>query len=76
MAKRKSDISIGYRAAYECRRLFEGPKQAADIIGCNRRLLYEWEQGAAPSAIYLVRLHEIGADVLWILTGKETKNEN
>lgn len=73
MAKMKSDITIGYRAMSEVRRLFGSMTQAAKVIGCKKRLIYDWGSGTAPSAIYLVRLHEIGADVLWILTGKENK---
>ncbi len=76
MAKRKADINIGYRAFREVERLFGNMTKAAVSIGCKKRLIYDWNQGVSPSAIYLVRLHEIGADVLWILTGKETKNEN
>ena len=74
MPKRKADINIGYRAASEIRRLFDNMTRAAVVIGCDKSLLYTWEQGKAPSAMYLARLHEIGADVLWILTGKENKN--
>ena len=75
MARRKADINIGYRAASEVIRLSKSTKHACEIMGCNRELLKGWRHGVAPSAIYLVRLHEIGADIIWILTG-EKKNEN
>lgn len=71
MAKRKGDIGIGYRAASECRRLFKGTKEACDSIGCSHNLVNEWGRGLTPSALYLARLHELGADVIWILTGKK-----
>lgn len=73
MGRRKADISIGYRATYEVLRLTESTKHACQLIGCGKELLRAWRNGVAPSAIYLVRLHEIGADVVYILTGE--KNE-
>lgn len=73
MGRRKADINIGYRATSEVMRLSKSTKHACQILGCKRELLKSWRNGVAPSAIYLVRLHEIGADVLWILTGKENK---
>ena len=68
--KKRPDIGIGYRAAAEVRRLFPKRRHAIAAIGCGRNLLYEWECGMAPSALYLARLHAVGADVIWILTGK------
>lgn len=73
MSRRKAEIDIGIRAAHEVARLSKSTNHACKLIGCSRRLLYNWRDGVAPSAIYLVRLHEIGADVIWILTGKESK---
>lgn len=68
--RKTADIGIGYRAAAEVRRLFPKKKHAMIAIGCGRNVLYEWSCGIALSAIYLQRLHELGADVIWILTGK------
>lgn len=68
--RKTADIGIGYRAAAEVRRLFQKKKHAIIAIGCGKNVLYEWSCGIAPSAIYLARLHELGADVIWILTGK------
>lgn len=68
--RKTADIGIGYRAAAEVRRLFPKKKHAIIAIGCGKNVLYEWSCGIAPSAIYLARLHELGADVIWILTGK------
>ena len=39
------------------------------MIGCDKKAIGGWENGAAPDAIHLQRLHEIGADVIYILTG-------
>ena len=70
MGKRKSDIDIGYRAAEECSRLFSTTREAIMALGCGDNVIYEWSQGRSPSAMYLARLHKLGADVIWILTGK------
>ena len=74
--KRKASIEIGRRALEECYRLFPGETDA-DIsrrICGNRKLLYGWLTGSAPESMYLQRLHYLGADVIYILTG-ETKHD-
>lgn len=74
--KRKASIEIGRRAVEECYRLFPGWTDA-DIsrrICGNRKLLYGWKDGSAPESMYLQRLHYLGADVIYILTG-ETKHD-
>lgn len=65
-----ADINIGYRAASEVKRIFPNEKQAILAVGCGKNTIYEWGCGVAPSAKNLARLHELGADVIWILTGK------
>jgi hypothetical protein len=70
MGRRKADVSIGYRASAEILRLTDSTKHACQLIGCTKELLRMWRNGVAPSAIYLIRLHEIGADVIYILTGE------
>ena len=67
---KKADIGSGYRAAKEALRLFPKKTHAIAAIGCGRNTIYEWSCGVAPSALHLARLHELGADVIWILTGK------
>ena len=70
--KKKCDVNIGYRAVQEVFRLFPGTtKSALAAIGCGKCVINEWGKGVAPSAKYLARLHELGADVIWILTGKK-----
>lgn len=70
MARRKADVQIGYRAEEEVFRLFPSHPAAAAALGSDRKIVYTWHQGNAPTAIYLQRLHELGADVLYILTGQ------
>lgn len=71
----KPQIEIGHRAFEEVSRLFESMKDARRMIGTkSHKLIYDWMEGAAPSAKYLQRLHYLGADVIYILTGVR-KNE-
>lgn len=70
---KRADIGMGYRAAAKVRRLFSSTKQAAIQIGCGKNTIHEWSYGIAPSAFYLRRLYELGADVIWILTGKRER---
>ena len=68
--KRPVDIGIGIRAAQEINRLYPKKKHAIIALGCGKHVIYEWQNGVSPSATNLQRLHELGADVIWILTGK------
>lgn len=75
---KKAPIEIGKRTYEEFYRIFEpdkhgNMKRAVRVIGCNRKTPYEWRDGSAPDAIYLSRLCELGADVLYILTGRKEK---
>jgi len=48
-------------------------KHAMIALGCGNHTINEWRNGVAPSAANLQRLHELGADVIWILTGRRAK---
>lgn len=74
MPRRKARIEIGQRAVEELERLYDVKKYGnkllvSKMIGCDKKAIGGWENGAAPDAIHLQRLHEIGADVIYILTG-------
>lgn len=74
MPRRKARIEIGQRAFEEADKIFNvrkygGMITATKTIGCHKNAIYEWESGKTPDAIHLQRLHEIGADVIYILTG-------
>ena len=73
--KRKSDIRIGQRAYQEICRLFPDEKWIAVSrkIGCNKHAIDSWRNGIAPSAMFLARLLQLGADIEWILTGQERR---
>lgn len=73
--KRTTDIAVGRRAAQEVDRLFPGKKQALLALGCGKHTVNEWRNGIAPSAYYLIRLAELGADVMWILRGRKGSHD-
>lgn len=70
MPKSRPQIEIGKRAFEEVSRLFDSQKVAKEMLGISsNQLLYDWMEGVAPSAKYLQRMHYLGADVIYILTG-------
>lgn len=74
MPRRKARLEIGYRAFEEIERLYDVKKHGnkllvSKMIGCNKKAISGWEVGVAPDAIHLQRLYELGADVIYILTG-------
>ena len=72
MPKSRPQIEIGKRAFEEVSRLFDSQKLAKEMLGMSsNQLLYDWMVCVAPSAKYLQRLHYLGADVIYILTGKK-----
>lgn len=70
---KNTNPGIGYRAYSEALRLFQTAKEAAKVIGCGKNVVYSWMNGTSPSAMHLARLYFLGADVIWILTGKKNK---
>ena len=73
MPKSTPQIEIGQRAFEEIFRMFETLEEAKNMLGISsKQLVYDWMNGAAPSAKYLQRLHYVGADVIYILTGKRS----
>lgn len=75
MKQWKGDITIGHRAYSEVLRLFPGMKEAKIALSCREANIYAWSNGVCPSAKYLARLYESGADVIWILTGRRRRDE-
>lgn len=72
---KKAPIEIGYRAREEVLRLFEKDKDARAALGCGINTITHWGEGDTPGAIYLARLHELGADVIYILTGRREERK-
>lgn len=72
MAQRKADIAIGERAYTEMMRLYGSTTKAAQALGSERRIINDWNYGITPSALYLRRMHELGIDIIYILTGRKS----
>ena len=68
---RYNDVNITDRVIEEVSKLGNNAYQIGKIVGCSTQLVQSWLDGVyVPGAYYLRRLHEIGCDVLYILTGK------
>lgn len=70
MPRRKADPCIGERAFEEAYTIADTLPEASKLLGADRKLLYSWLHGATPEVFYLLKLHELGADILYILTGQ------
>lgn len=70
--KRKNDIEIGKRFMAEVRRLMpdKSDREIGRLLGCSNHMLSEWETGVTPGVFFIARLDELGADVVWIVTGR------
>ena len=68
---RPTDTSIRDRLIEELSWVGETPLEIAKVIGCPSNLVKYWLDGVyTPSAFYLSKLHGVGCDVLYILTGQ------
>lgn len=64
---------IGERLREERERLELTQPAFAEAAGAKKRTLIDWEKGvSSPTAVQLSALAEIGADVLYILTGQRS----
>lgn len=67
---RYRDYGISQRTSEEVSRLGESPRDIGKLLGCPAKLVRSWLSGEyTPSAFYLRRFHELGLDVIYILTG-------
>lgn len=70
---RHVDPDMCIRSVQEIRKLGRDPGIIASKIGCSRQLVNYWLSGdGIPGAYYLRKLHELGCDILYIITGGET----
>lgn len=68
---RYRDTGIIERTIEELFRISTDYHEIAKLVGCPPQLARSWLDGIyIPSSFYLRRFHEIGCDVLYILTGK------
>lgn len=72
MSHQKGDIEVGKRMVEELYRLFpdKTDKFIALKMARERKMVYEWKNGTTPSSLMLARLHYLGGDVRYVLTGK------
>lgn len=65
---------IGRRLSIECNRLGLTVTKAAADAGCSRRTWCYYESGSTmPDAVILNRLDAMGFDVMFIITGRRTR---
>ena len=68
---RRMDYDQRARAAEEIQKLNYNHYIVAAKLGCPPGLVRYWlNLEGLPSAYYLARLHELGCDILYIITGK------
>jgi hypothetical protein len=68
---RPRSFDIIDRTIEEVSKLGNTPTEIAELIGCRPKQITCWLSGEfTPSAFYLQRFHEVGCDVLYILTGR------
>lgn len=73
--KRKDSI-MSQRVAEELYKFPGTNKEIARKIGCDPTMITEWEVGRClPSAYHLKGMYEAGCDVIYILTGRRTRND-
>lgn len=70
MPKVKGDINIGKRAREEIDKIFATLPQAANALRCDRKVFICWSNGTTPDTMQLAKMHYLGCDVMYILTGK------
>lgn len=70
--KKKKECRIGERAFEEVGRLFKSKRFAVRVLGISKSLLYDWKYETVPSAFYIAKIHYLGGDAMYILTGKRS----
>ena len=75
MAKHKGDIEIGHRMVEEMDRIRCTQRKTVKQLGFKKSCLNEWRNGGTPGGYMLARLHYLGGDVMYVLTGTRS-NQN
>lgn len=72
MGRQKCDIGVGIRMCEELHRIF--PRETNEAIckklRCDRKNTWAWSNGETPHPVFLQRLHNLGGDALYVLTGQ------
>ena len=70
------DLSMCERVAEELYKIPGSQREIAKRIGCRNHAVSDWLAGRSiPSAYHLKSMCEAGLDVIYILTGRRTKND-
>lgn len=73
---KRKDPGMAERTAEELYKLGGSNREIARRIGCSHTLITEWTAGRyAPSGYHLKSMAEAGLDVMYILTGRRTRND-
>lgn len=75
MSRPNGDINIGFRMREECDRLFKSCAEAGRALRCDRKNLSSWANGITPDCMHIAKIHYLGGDVIYILTGKRSMKE-
>ncbi len=66
----KGDILIGQRMREEVDRLFPTLVVASNAFRVDRKTFTAWMNGETPGGMQLAKLHALGGDVIYVITGK------
>ena len=73
---RKRDPDMYNRLREEIYKLGDSNKIAAQKLGVEAGLIYEWlNYGYMPSVYYFKNFYYAGCDIIYILTGERTNHE-
>lgn len=68
---RKTEITMRNRTVEELNKLGKSPYELAKLLGCPTCLVNYWmNKEGVPSHHYLNKLHNLGCDILYIITGE------
>ena len=67
---RRTEIGMRNRTVEELSKLGKTPYELGKMLGCKTRLVNYWfDKDGVPSHYYLNKLHNLGCDILYIITG-------
>lgn len=73
---KRKDPAMAERTAEELYKLPGSNREIARRIGCSHKLISDWTTGRyTPSGYHLKSMAEAGLDVMYILTGRRTRND-
>lgn len=71
---RRNDLAMRERLVEELYKIAPNYILISEKLGCSRQLVLQWlRQESLPGCWYLRELHNAGCDVIYILTGGDTR---